>query len=64
MNRTSINFSNLFTYYEQDMAKFIFLFDHYNNTYQGWYEKWQIMTIVKRKNEWLKEIITCQMKEN
>jgi hypothetical protein len=40
MNRTSINFSNLFTYYEQDMAKFIFLFDHYNNTYQGWYEKW------------------------
>jgi hypothetical protein len=35
-----LTFPNLFTYYEQDMVKFILLFDHYNNVYQGWYEKW------------------------
>jgi hypothetical protein len=35
-----IAFPNLFTYYEQDMAKFIIFFDYYNNVYQGWHEKW------------------------
>ncbi len=35
-----ITFLNLFTYYEQDMAKSIILFDYYNNEYQGWSEKW------------------------
>jgi len=35
-----ITFPNLFTYYEQDMAKSIILFDYYNNVYQGWFKKW------------------------
>ncbi len=35
-----ITFPNLFTYYEQDMAKFIIFFDYYNNIYQGWSERW------------------------
>jgi hypothetical protein len=35
-----ITFPNLFTYYEQDMAKSIIFFDYYNNVYQGWYERW------------------------
>jgi hypothetical protein len=33
-------FPNLFTYYEQDMAKSMLLLDHYNNVYEGHYEKW------------------------
>jgi len=33
-------FLNLFTYYEQDMAKSMLLLDHYNNVYEGHYEKW------------------------
>ncbi len=35
-----IAFPNLFTYYEQDMAKSIILFDNYNNVYQRWFERW------------------------
>jgi hypothetical protein len=35
-----ITYSNLFTYYEQDMAKSIIFLDYYNNFYQGWYENW------------------------
>jgi hypothetical protein len=31
---------NLFTYYEQNMAKSMILFDYYNNVYEGHYEKW------------------------
>ncbi len=54
-----IAFSNLFTYYEQNMVKSIIFFDYYNNVYQGWHEKWQSMTNVKRGNyEWFKETIT------
>jgi len=33
-------FPNLFTYYEQDMAKSVILLDYYNNVYEGHYEKW------------------------
>jgi hypothetical protein len=33
-------FPNLFTYYEQDMMKFVLLLDYYNNVYEGHYEKW------------------------
>jgi len=33
-------FLNLFTYYEQDMAKSMLRLDHYNNMYEGHYEKW------------------------
>jgi hypothetical protein len=35
-----ITFPNLFTYYEQDLAKSIIFFDYYNNIYQGWSERW------------------------
>jgi hypothetical protein len=35
-----IVFLNLFTYYEQDMAKSIIFFNYSNNVYQGWHEKW------------------------
>ncbi len=42
-----IAFPNLLTYYEQDMTKSIIFFNYYNNIYQGWSKKWQIMTIVK-----------------
>jgi hypothetical protein len=35
-----IAFPNLFTYYEQDMAKSVIFFDYYNNVYQRWHEKW------------------------
>jgi hypothetical protein len=35
-----IAFPNLFTYYEQDMAKSIIFFDYYNNVYQGWHGRW------------------------
>jgi hypothetical protein len=35
-----IAFPNLFTYYEQNMAKSIIFFNYYNNVYQGWHEKW------------------------
>jgi hypothetical protein len=35
-----ITYSNLFTYYEQDMLKSVIFFDYYNNVYQGWYENW------------------------
>jgi hypothetical protein len=35
-----ITYSNLFIYYEQDMAKSVIFFDYYNNVYQGWYENW------------------------
>jgi hypothetical protein len=34
------NVANLFTYYEQDMAKLVILLDYYNNVYEGHYEKW------------------------
>jgi hypothetical protein len=34
-----LNFPNLFTYYEQDMAKSMILLD-YNNASEGYYEKW------------------------
>ncbi len=55
----AIAFPNLFTYYEQDMAKSIILFDYYNNIYQGWFKRRQIMTAIKRgSHEWLKETIT------
>jgi hypothetical protein len=30
--------SNLFIYYEQDMAKFIMFFDYYDRVYERWYE--------------------------
>ncbi len=54
-----IAFPNLFTYYEQDMAKSIICFDYYNNVYQGWHGRWQSMTTVKKGNcEWFKEKIT------
>jgi hypothetical protein len=33
-------FKNLFTYYEQDMAKSVLLLNYYNNVYEGHYEKW------------------------
>jgi hypothetical protein len=33
-------FPNLFTYYEQDMAKSVILVDYYNIVYEGHYEKW------------------------
>ncbi len=42
-------FPNLFTYYEQDMAKSVLLLDYYNDVYEGHYEKWQIMTLLKEK---------------
>ncbi len=32
-------FPNLFTYYEQDMAKSVILLDYYNNVYERHYEK-------------------------
>jgi hypothetical protein len=35
-----ITHSNLFTYYEQDVAKFILFIDYYDNVYQGGYENW------------------------
>jgi hypothetical protein len=35
-----IAFLDLFTNYEQDMAKSIIFFDYYNNVYQGWHERW------------------------
>ncbi len=54
-----ISFPNLFTYYEQDMVKSIIFFDYYNNVYQGWHERWQSMTVVKRRNhEQFKRTIT------
>jgi hypothetical protein len=54
-----ITFPNLFTYYEQNMAKSINFFDYYNNVYQRWSEKWWIMTVVKRGSQkWLKETTT------
>jgi hypothetical protein len=40
VGQTSINFPNLFTYYEQDMAKSMLLLDYYNNVYEGHFEKW------------------------
>jgi hypothetical protein len=42
------------------MAKFVIFFDYYNNVYQGWYESWWNMFVIKRKNEWLKEILTIE----
>ncbi len=39
------------------MAKSVIFFDYHNNVYQGWYENWQNMTIIRRENEWLKEIL-------
>ncbi len=33
-------FLNLFTYYEQDMAKSVLLLDYYNIVYERHYEKW------------------------
>jgi hypothetical protein len=33
-------FPNLFTTYEQDMARSMILLDYYNNVYEGHYEKW------------------------
>jgi hypothetical protein len=33
-------FPNLFTYYEQDMAKSMLFLDHYNNVYERHYDKW------------------------
>jgi hypothetical protein len=34
-------FPDLFTYYEEDMAKSMILLDYYNNNvYEGHYEKW------------------------
>jgi len=33
-----ITYSNLLTYYEQDMEKSIIFLDYYNNVYQKWYE--------------------------
>ncbi len=53
-------FPNLFTYYEQDMAKSVILLDYYNNVYEGHYEKWQIMTLVEREDEWMNEIINVK----
>jgi len=35
-----ITYSNLFIYYEQDMAKSTIFLDYYNNVYQKWYENW------------------------
>jgi hypothetical protein len=35
-----ITFLNLFTYYEQDLAKSIIFFDYYNNVYQRWHKRW------------------------
>ncbi len=35
-----LTFPNLFTYYEQGMAKLVILLDYYNNVYEGHYEKW------------------------
>jgi hypothetical protein len=35
-----VTYSNLFIYYEQDMAKFVIFFNYYNNVYQRWYENW------------------------
>jgi hypothetical protein len=35
-----VTYSNLFTYYEQEMAKSVIFFNYYNNFYQGWYENW------------------------
>lgn len=31
---------NLFTQYEQDMAKSIIFLDYYHNVHEGWYECW------------------------
>ncbi len=53
-------FSNLFTYYEQDITKSMIILDYYNKGYEGHYEKWQIMIIVEREDEWMKEIITIE----
>ncbi len=46
-------YPNLFTYYEQDMIKFVMFFDYYNNIYQGWYE-WlkEVITIEKDQKDW------------
>jgi hypothetical protein len=33
-------FPNLFTYYEQNMAKSMIFLDYYNNFYEGHHEKW------------------------
>jgi hypothetical protein len=55
-----LNFPNFFTYYEQDMAKSMILLDYYNNVYEGHYEKWQIMILVEREDEWMKDIITIE----
>jgi hypothetical protein len=35
-----IVFPNLFTFYEQNIAKSIIFYDYYDNVYQGWHEKW------------------------
>ncbi len=60
-----IIFHNLFAYYEQDMAKSIIFFDYYNNVYQGWHERWQSMTTVKKGNRegFKKTIIINEGKE-
>jgi hypothetical protein len=39
------------------MAKSIIFFDYYNNIYQGWDENWKNMSVIRRENEWLKEIL-------
>jgi hypothetical protein len=47
-------FVNLFTYYEQDMAKSMIFLDYYNIMYEGHCEKWQIMTLVEKEDERMK----------
>lgn len=39
---------------------FIMLFDSYSNVYQRWNECWQIMIVIRRESEWLKEVITTE----
>jgi hypothetical protein len=55
-----ITYSNLFTYYEQDIVKYVIFKNYYNNVYQGWYENWKNMSIIRRENEWLKEILIIE----
>ncbi len=54
-----IAFLKIFTYYEQNMVKSIIFLYYYNNVYQGWHERWQSMTTIKKGNsEQFKKTIT------
>ncbi len=42
------------------MAKSMILLNYYDNVYEGYYEKWQIMILVEIEDEQMKEIIIVE----